>query len=95
MSSVCYENRKESFARCRALVLQAIHAKPGMTYMEIRVWIKKHKDFWMEGADARCRELYVLGHARREADEKGTIHVYPVPLEEFQPVWQNRGERAR
>ena len=92
MSPCDFEGRIEKLARCRAIVLQAINHTPGMNYSEIREWIKKQKGFIMEGVGPRCRELYVQGLARRK-EVNNRVRVYPV--EQFQTVWQNRGERAR
>lgn len=77
MTESDWEKRVEHFARSRAHILQAIHDNPGMTYMEIRMWIHERKRYWMENVGARCRELYELGYARRETDGTGHVHVYP------------------
>jgi len=76
-STLNWEKLVEHFARSRAHILQAINKQPGMTYMEIRLWIHEHKLYWMENVGARCRELYTLGYARRETGEEGKVHVFP------------------
>ena len=71
-------------ARCRALVLQAINAKPGMTYPEIRDWIRENRRFVMEDVGRRVRELAresKPAYARIEQDENGRVHVYPTEKE--------------
>lgn len=68
-------------ARCRAYVLQAVNTKPGMTYIEIRQWIQRHKQFIMENVGARVRELareLSVPYVRIEYDEGHHAHVYPV-----------------
>lgn len=73
-----WEKRVGQFNRSRAMVSQAIHDKPGMTYVEIRIWIREHFRFEMENVGARCRELYNLRYARKEVDATGRVHVYPM-----------------
>lgn len=73
-----WQKRVAHFNRSRAMVSQAIHDKPGMTYVEIRIWIREHFRFEMENVGARCRELYTLGYAEKRVDESGRVHVYPV-----------------
>jgi len=68
-------------ARCRALILQAIHNQPGMTYPEIRDWIRLNKHFTMEDVGRRVRELareITPPHARIMQDKNGRVHVYPT-----------------
>ena len=68
-------------ARCRALVLQAVNAKPGMTYVEIREWIMMNKRFHMENVGARVRELareLKIPYVAIKYDGKHRAHVYPV-----------------
>jgi hypothetical protein len=54
----------EQNARCRALIIQAANAKPGMTYMEIRDWILEHYRFQMENVGGRVREARVIVNRR-------------------------------
>ena len=75
-----FDKRVEHFARCRAYVLQAVTANPGMTYIEIREWIREHKRFIMEDIGRRVRELARdLNPAFVEIryDGGGHAHVYP------------------
>jgi hypothetical protein len=72
-------------ARCRAYVLQAVNAQEGMTYVEIREWIRMHKRFIMENVGARVRELareLKPPLVRIEYDGKGQVHVFIVEGEE-------------
>ncbi len=81
MSLSKWQKRAETFALCRAQVLKAVNAKPGMTYTQIREYIRWHFHFTMEQVGARCRELYYSGYARKETDGSGRVHVYPVKEE--------------
>jgi len=79
-----FEKRIGQFARCRAYILQAVNANPGMTYIEIREWIKAHKRFIMENVDARVRELareMKPPYVTIEYDASGRVHVYPKNVE--------------
>lgn len=76
-----WEQKVQHFSRSRAHILQAIHDKPGMTYVEIRLWIHERYRYWMENVGARCRELYGLGYARKTTDDGGRVHVYAVEKE--------------
>ena len=49
----------------------------GPTYVEIRIWIEKNKEFIMENVGARCRYLFDCGEMRKEVDATGRVHVYP------------------
>ena len=75
-----FDRRAEHFARCRAYVLQAVTANPGMTYIEIRIWIEEHRRFIMEDVGRRVREL---ARDLKPAfvmicyDGGGHAHVYP------------------
>lgn len=76
-----WEKRVEHFARCRAYVLQAVNAEPGMTYIEIRKWIEEHKRFVMENVGARVRELareIKPAMVKIVYDEHGKAHVYLI-----------------
>ena len=68
----------DRFAHSRAIVLKAIHKRPGMTYVQIREYVKWHFHFTMENVGARCRELYLKDFARKTEDVNGRVHVYPV-----------------
>ena len=72
------EQAVDRFAHSRALVLKAIHAKPGMTYTQIRDYIEWHYHVKISNIGARCRELYLKPYARKEVDLKGRVHVYPM-----------------
>lgn len=78
MTPCNFEQRIEKLARCRAVVLQAINHTPGMTYSQIREWVRKHKGFYMEQVGARCRELYYSNYAVRKTGEDNRVHVYPA-----------------
>ena len=76
-----FEKRAEMFPRCRAYVLQAVNACPGMGYIEIRAWIQEHLRFTMENVGARVRELgreIKPVMVRIEYDGHGNAHVYPI-----------------
>ena len=72
------EQAVDRFAHCRAVVLKAINKRPGMTYVQIRKYVTWHFHFTMENVGARCRELYTLGYAEKQVNDKGRVHVYPV-----------------
>lgn len=74
-----FERRAEHFSRCRAYVLQAVNAKPGIGYKEIREWIQEHKRFTMENVGARVRELareVKPAMVKIQYDEHGNARVY-------------------
>jgi hypothetical protein len=76
-----FEKRAEMFPRCRAYVLQAVNANPGMGYIEIRQWIQEHLRFTMENVGARVRELareIQPSMVTIEYDRNGNAHVYPI-----------------
>ena len=50
----------------------------GPTYVEIRLWIHEHYRYWLENVGARCREGYNLDHIRKESEENGRVHVFPM-----------------
>jgi len=79
------EQAVNRFAHSRAIVLKAIHKKPGMTYIQIRNYIRWHFNFTMENVGARCRELYLADHAKKEVDDRGRVHVYPMKEHGEQP----------
>ncbi len=81
----------ETNARMRAIILQAVNAKQGMTYVEIRDWIRQNKRFEMENVGARVRELAhdkkFIHYVRTEQDKKtGHIRVYPLTEQEIKPI---------
>lgn len=85
MSRLIYEEHSVNFARCRALVLQAVNKKAGMTYPEIRSWILKNKHFEMEDVGRRVRELAretVPPLVRIAYDHRGRAIVYPAKEED-------------
>lgn len=55
---------------------RTVHVGP--TYVEIRIWIEKNKDFIMENVGARCRQLFEFGELRKEEGSDRRVHVYPV-----------------
>jgi hypothetical protein len=78
-----WQKKAESFARCRAYVLQAIHALDGPTYIEIRQWIRENKRFEMENVGARVRELareIKPPMAIIKYDGSGKVHVFPIEV---------------
>lgn len=75
------EQAVDRFNHSRAVVLKTINKKPGMTYVQIREYIRWHEGFLMENVGARCRELYILDHAYKTEDARGRVHVYPVKEE--------------
>jgi len=91
-STTNWEKRVEHFSRCRAYVLQAIHALEGPTYIEIRQWIRENKRFEMENVGARVRELARTVSppmAVIKYDGSGKVHVYPADLN-FQSVGETK-----
>jgi hypothetical protein len=73
-------------ARSAALVRQAVYAYPGMTYAQIREWVRKARGVIIENVGARVREMdgrnpNFKQYVTTTQDEKGNIHVYPF-LEE-------------
>lgn len=82
MNPCDFEARIEKLAHCRAVVLQAIHAQPGMTYTDIREWINEHKRFRMESVGRRCREIRDSGYVELRTEGDNRVHVYPAKTEE-------------
>ena len=75
-------------ARMRAIVVEAVDAVPGATYVQIREWIRENKRFEMENVGARVRELATDKKYTHfcfiRYDSKGKAHVYPIkkPIKE-------------
>lgn len=50
----------------------------GPTYAEIRMWIQREKNIHIETIARRVLDLVRAGEMRKETDESGRVHVYPI-----------------
>jgi len=70
-----YQNRLEKHARVRALILQVVNARPGLTYEEIGKEILLLHGF-LPTIGNRVRELRKIGYVETP-EENGRLRVYP------------------
>lgn len=71
-----YQNRLEKLARVRALILQVVNARPGLTYEEIGKQILLLHGF-LPTVGNRIRELRKIGYVKT-ISEDGRLRVYPT-----------------
>lgn len=67
--------------RCQQYVLEAIKARPGITYQAIRYWILQKYRFNMENVGGRVRELARDCDPPKvsiEYDKNGHVHCFAV-----------------
>lgn len=60
-----YEQRKASFARCEALIMQIVHDKPNLTHSQIQDEFKKRYRF-LPVIDNKLRHLRKIGWVTSE-----------------------------
>jgi hypothetical protein len=72
-----YEERKENFAKVRALIMKILTVQPGLTQERLKTAFYEQFEF-MPLIDNRLRELRELGWVESRLGGDGYLHWYPV-----------------